>query len=716
VILRRLAAVVSLAGGVACARAPEARRDLLVAAEGELRSDAVDLAFFDREGELGQRGLGALEGRGEASLAWMTSRRARLRLPFRSASDKQLRFRARCHDSLGPELPLSVTLNDTHVADLSLTVDAREYRVLLPSAAQIPGDNVLSLETPRQRVPAAGDADRRALAAALSELDVRPLSAAPEAAPPRWQDDRLALPAGSSFSCYLRVPERARLRVSASSERGGATLRVSLADDERSEALAALDAGASRELDLAAWAGRLARLEVAAERGQARLEELALLSPAATRASTPLMPAQPPNVIVYLVDTLRADRLGAYGHASPTSPRFDAFAREALLFEDAWAQASWTRPATGSLLTGLYPGFHGADREDRALAPEATTLAEALKAAGYRTAAVVANHLVGGRFGFDQGFDDWNGGDDALYGAPAALLGERALRWIDGGGGRFFLYLHTLEPHSPYAPEPAYAAPFELPRYAGSRDTRGLLRLGQLGQLAPEGLRFLESQYDGEIRQNDAAFGALLEGLRARGLLERSVVVFTADHGEELLDHGGTEHAKTLYQELLRVPLAVRLPRAIHGGVRVTAPVQQIDLLPTLLGLAGVAPPGGLPGRDLSAGWLAAEEPPAEPPLLFAEERFTVVSKAAVRSGSLKLILNSDGAALWRAGSQLELYDLASDPGERRNVAAQSPVRTAYLRRELERFRKQSSSARKGRAITLTPGEVDQLRALGYVQ
>jgi choline-sulfatase len=420
------------------------------------------------------------------------------------------------------------------------------------------------------------------------------------------------------------------------------------------------------------------------------------------------------------VDTLRADHLGAYGEKAPTSPRFDAFAREAVLFEDAWAQASWTRSATASIFTGLHVGAHGVDREDRALPPSAVTLAERLREAGYRTGAFVGNHLLGGRFGFEQGFEVWNGGDASLYGAPASSLGERALRWLDSGRGPFLLYVHTMEPHAPYTPSAEDAAPFALPAYEGNRDTRALLRLGQLGQLSPEGLRFLESQYRGEIHQNDRAFGAFLDALRARGLLDSTLVVFLADHGEELLDHGGTEHAKTLYQELVRVPLAVRLPGGRRGGKRERTPVEQIDLLPTLLRFAGVKRPEGLPGRDLSALWLGAEAAEAASPLMFSEERFAVVDKYAARAGAMKLILNNDGQELWRAGTHEELYDLDRDPAERANLAGSRPVTVAFLRQELDRFRALQAAllARggSGGALRLTPEEQEQLRALGYVK
>jgi arylsulfatase A-like enzyme len=240
------------------------------------------------------------------------------------------------------------------------------------------------------------------------------------------------------------------------------------------------------------------------------------------------------------------------------------------------------------------------------------------------------------------------------------------------------------------------------------------LRLGQLGQLSAEGLRFLRAQYEGEVRQNDRAFGALIDGLRARGLLDRTVVVFTADHGEEFLEHGGTEHTKTLYQELVRVPLVVRVPGK-PGGTRERGTVQQIDLMPTILALTGRPAPRPLPGRDLSARLAGAQGPVSAAPVLLSEERFAVVDKLAARAGDLKLIFNNDGPALWRAGSHVELYDLARDPLERANLAPLRPIAVAFLERRLEAFRKAQAPG-AAPSVALSSDEREQLRALGYVQ
>jgi arylsulfatase A-like enzyme len=692
-------------------------------AEAELRSDELDLAYLASDPSFERRGWSRLEGPPGRRTAWAQGRRSRLRLPFHSAGDKQLTLRARAHESLGPVLPLSVLLNGVPLGQITLTPAEQEFRVVVPASAQSRGDNLLELAAPRQRVPPPGDADRRELVAAFSAIAVRPLGRIARSGPPAAAGTRLALPPSSSLAYYLRVPPGARMAISAQGGEGGRSRIVGSLEDDAGRATVVdlpLDPGrsATKEVGLEQNAGALARLELA-NPGPGGIVWLSLARLTVPAAATP--PSRPPlaatsrpNVVLYVVDTQRADYLGAYGHAAPTSPRLDAFARDSVLFEDAWAQASWTRSAMASVLTGLHVQGHGVDREDRVLSASAHTLAEALRAGGYRTGAFVANHLLGGRFGFDQGFDAWNPVTPSLYGAPAADLVRAALGWVDSGPRPFFLYVHTMEPHAPYTPSEEDLRPFAAEGYRGPTDTRALLRLGQLGTLDPAGLAFLRSRYQGEVRQNDRAFGGLLDGLRSRGLTEATAVVFTADHGEEFLEHGGTEHAKTLYQELVRVPLVVRVPAAPRRGARERAPAQQIDLMPTILGLAGL-PAGPLPGRDLTAH--LAGEPPRDPaPILFSEERFAVVDKLSVRAGDLKLIFNNDGPALWRAGSHLELYDLARDPGEKVNLVEKRPIAAAFLQRRLAAFRNAQPRAGAAESVSLSSAEKEQLRALGYAQ
>jgi len=720
--LLRAAGVLAMAAGAgACAPARPVAVDLVRSfPEAELRADAMDLAALASDPGFERRGWSRLEGPAGRRTAWAHGARSRLRLPFQSKGDKELRLRVRAHESLGPSLPLTLTVNDAPLGEVTLSPSEQEFRLVIPSGIQARGDNVLEISAPRRRVPPAGDPDRRELFASFAALEVRPIGARSGLGLPVLDGGRLALPASSAAGYYLRVPAGARLMVEAQGGQSPARLTARLEDDERAAVLfdETLPAGgtARREFGLEDRAGSIVRLELsnAAADGMVWVTAARVTVPAAAKEK-PRPPRQgaPPNIVLFVADTLRADYLGAYGHAAPTSPRLDAFARQAVLFEDAWAQATWTRSAVASVLTGLHVGSHGVDREDRVLPPSAVTVTESLRAAGYKTGAFVANHLLGGRFGYDQGFDAWNPGKQTLYGAPAADLVREALAWLDSGQRPFFLYVHTMEPHAPYTPSEDDLRPFAGEAYTGATDTRALLRLGQLGTLTPEGLRFLRSRYQGEVHQNDRAFGALLDGLQGRGLEDSTVVVFTADHGEEFLEHGGTEHAKTLYQELVRVPLVARVPGG-RQGAREKATVQQIDLMPTLLALAGLPAPGTLPGRDLR-GWLEpGPAPEAAPPVLFSEERFAVVDKAAARAGGLKLIFNNDGPALWRAGAHLELYDLARDPLEKTNLAGSHPIAVAFLERRLQSFRNAQAAA--AQSVALSASEKEELRALGYAQ
>jgi arylsulfatase A-like enzyme len=686
--------------------------------DAELRSDALDLPFLLAQGGLARSGW--LEQEGTRPL-WSRRTQASLQLPFCSTADKELRLRAYAHRELGPELPLTVSLNGGSLGTVVLGPAEREFRLLVPSGQQIEGDNTLELAVPRRFESGKSRREERPRAVALVALETRPLGGQQQT-PPTLREGRLWLPPGASAAFYVLWRPGAEVRLEAEGQTRAGRLRAALETDSGTQALGeiVLRAGRLGRLD-----GRpgiacsgFARVKLTSDGEGALTLDRARLN-ASGAAVAPALPSQRlparPNVVVFLVDTLRGDHLGAYGHPGPISPAFDAFAGQAILFSDAWAQAPWTRPAVASIFTGLHAGTHGVSGPNALLVPRLTTLAEGLKQAGLATAAFVANHVIQDRYGFGQGFDTWNGGDRKLYGQPAAALVARALAWVDGAQRPFFLYVHTLEPHAPYDPPDEDWAPFRPAGIKGPVDSRKLLAIETPS--AEDG-RVLNSLYDGEVRENDHAFGALIEGLRSRGLLDDSLVVFTADHGEEFLDHGGLQHGYTLYQELMRVPLAVRLPGARRGGSRDAVPVRQVDLMPTLLALVGAPPVAGVQGRDLSARWLGGSA--LEMPELYSEVEFGGVDKLSLRAGMLKLILNRDRTRFWRAGSRLELYDLASDPGERRNLAAQRPVAAGYLRVRAEALARAHAQLRArwntGKTQELTPEEVEQLRALGYVQ
>ncbi len=379
--------------------------------------------------------------------------------------------------------------------------------------------------------------------------------------------------------------------------------------------------------------------------------------------------AQPPCVIIYLVDTLRPDHLDPYGYDGATSPRLAAFARDAVLFRRAYSPSSWTKPAVASIMTSLYPLEHGAMEKRDRLSDRTTTAAERFRAAGFETAAFVSSPWIIPAFGFDRGFEHFdvvthNGGVKGTQ-APQIFDALESF-WKDRSADKpLFLYIHTKEPHAPYAPparyrrgeQPGENAMMEKDVTAGTRDEAIAL-------------------YDGEIRYNDDYFGRLLDLLAADSLYDRSVIVYTADHGEEFLEHGDTGHGKRLWEELVRVPLLIKFPGERGGGSAVDDPVSLLDILPTLLDAAGVP----LTGDSLSGRTLAAA---ASPPFqmakrdLFMEEPRDAVELIAVRRGDYKAILRT------RPKESFLLFDLARDGSEKTDIAAEKSSLAAELRSEL---------------------------------
>lgn len=712
----------ALVAGLGCRKKDQGPGlDLIGAfATAERRSDSWDGVGVCAGSSEDCPGFSPLERNGAERWIWMESRRASIRLPVHSTVDKVVRFRVHAHPSLAPAVELKVSWNGASLGSFRVGVPRAEFRVAVPASAQLPGDNFLSFESSAHRIPARGEADRRTLVVAFSELALMPASGSEQATIPERVESELQLPPQTSLVYHWRARASSELHFRGTSASGEAGLDLRVDDDSRNRSTVRERISRSRTLtiQLTLEAGAIVRL-VMANTGPAtlRLSEARISWPAEPPRPPVKLPLRP-NVVLYLVDTLRADVLGAYGFKGPTSPRFDAFARESLLFEDASAQAPWTRASVASLFTGLLVSEHGVDREHRALAASRETIAERLKASGYRTCAFVANHLVDPRFGFAQGFDTWNEGGESFHDRPAVELVHRGLRCVSSGEGPFLLYIHANEPHSPYEPTAASRGLFDSKSYRGSKDTKALLRLGQIGTLAPDGLEFLKRRYRGEVRDSDTAFGRLVDGLRERGQLDRSVVVFTADHGEEFREHGGTEHAKTLYQELIRVPLAVRLPGHSAPVGRVAGAVELIDLVPTLSSLLDLSPKTGLrpvSGRDRSGEWLVRSTLAGEEPVRFAEARFQGTDKISARAGRFKLIVNNDDPVLWRAGVKREAYDVGADPGERANIVDRLPVTIGFLLRSLEAMRLAARASGDGEDMKLTPEDKERLKALGYI-
>ncbi len=359
---------------------------------------------------------------------------------------------------------------------------------------------------------------------------------------------------------------------------------------------------------------------------------------------TPGSPKVPPNIILYVVDTVRADSLACYGHPVVQTPSIDQLAEDGVLFENAYSQTSWTRPSFASMLTSLYPDAHGTQtREDR-LDDVVLTLPEALKKHGYATAAIVTNPNIGSFFGFAQGFDQYMELYDRRQPGPVTALELTASSeqvtavakdWMASVEQPFFLMILTVDPHEPYVP----AAQFD--RYGGGY--AGSVKSGTLQAINRRDLTHADQQrirslYLGEITHNDTSFGDLRRYLAERALDKQTIVVFTSDHGEELWEHGMRGHGYQLYVESLHVPLIIAYPGVVKAGERFRPTVESIDIFPTVFELANLPIPPGLQGRSLF-GRDATDEVAT-----FARLETPRASHASVRDYPWKLIrdLKSD--------------------------------------------------------------------------
>jgi len=423
-------------------------------------------------------------------------------------------------------------------------------------------------------------------------------------------------------------------------------------------------------------------------------------------------PPAPRNVLLVSIDTLRADRLGSYGYARDTSPTLDRLAARGTLFENASAPSGWTVPSHASLLTGLYSRSHGMRFGGDRLARGVVTLAETLSRRGFATGAIVNVLLLAHGNGFERGFESFHHVPAASSPAGAAdVVNRHALEWIAGRGEEpWFLFLHYYDVHSDYDPLPQYRELFEEP-YAGGLDgSTAQLKQVRLGErsASPADARHLVDLYDAGVRQLDAALGRLMEGLEERGALARTLVGVTSDHGEEFMEHGDVLHGRTLYQELVHVPLILAGP-GVARGERVTTPVSLVDVAPTLTALLGVPAHGEFEGVSLfpPRSVVAA----ADRPLFFETDHWLgrrgANFRRAVRRGDQKLHFD-------RLSRRFELYDLAADPGELEDLAAARPELVARLQADLEPYLQQPGPAGAGDAPS--PELLEKLRELGYAR
>ncbi len=440
--------------------------------------------------------------------------------------------------------------------------------------------------------------------------------------------------------------------------------------------------------------------------------------------------AGPPNILLISIDSLRADHLSCYGYKRNTSPVLDELAGSGALFENTVSTTSWTLPAHMSLLTSMDISVHGVGHDGVSLHPSIGTVTQQIKQAGYETAGFCSSPYLNPAFGFDRGFDLYRNIDlednkikdtirppaeerDAVHeDITSPRITELAINWIDKHRSRpFFLFLHFWDVHYDYIPPAPYDKLFD-PDYQGKIDGKDYMHNDAINpDMDPRDLEHIIALYDGEIASVDYHIGLIVKELKKLGVFNRTLIVVTADHGDEFFEHGGKGHRNTLYDEVTMVPLIIHLPDKITSSRRIPNQVSIIDIAPTILDLAGITVPSWMQGASLSPLLRGGDQPDDRHALL---ELGGVLK--ALRSNSWKLIFNAQAL-------QTIIFNLKDDPGENDPIGITDFPEWTRINRifydRLKEDRGLSQAYRRGKtggSVNLSPEQQQRLKSLGYIK
>ncbi len=442
------------------------------------------------------------------------------------------------------------------------------------------------------------------------------------------------------------------------------------------------------------------------------------------------------NVILVVIDSLRADHVGCYGYAKPTTPALDAFAAKHVRFTQSYATSSWTLPSHVSMFTGLYEDVHRAYSPNCSLDSDNVLLAEVLRQAKYDTHAIVCAPFLRAAYLIDRGFVNYDE-EIARTKRPnvrqiktSRRVTDKALDYLkkrEKNGGPFFLFVHYWDVHYDYNPPPEYTKLFD-PDYRGTITADNYSRRDDIVPgIDPRDLQHIVALYDGEIRYVDDHLRELLTWLERSPLAKNTAIIITSDHGEEFLEHRSTGHNFTCYEELTRVPLVIAAPWLTPRSRTVDTLVENVDLFPTILALAGVRqPPGKINGYDLLPLITAGQAPSRN--FFYCETRAgrrygwhgTQGMWSSVRDVNGLKVLKFRG----RGERATEMYDLAADPGEQADLSASPSETGSRLDQTLEQLRAAHNHLARERNLDFQEptaelrdaGVNDQLKTLGYVQ
>lgn len=435
-----------------------------------------------------------------------------------------------------------------------------------------------------------------------------------------------------------------------------------------------------------------------------------------------------PNVVIFLIDSLKRDHLGVYGYERNTSPVIDMLAQEGIVYYNAISQCSWTSPSVSSLFTALYPSVHGVvhrgSKKSHCLDYRLITLAEVFKNEGYSTGAFVANPNIIPGLQYHQGFDEFFAEYLREPDLRAPELNERAYQWIASNRKTpFFTYIHYMDVHTPYRPPEPYDKIFQS-EFTKSLEKEEFYSLKNGGKESTKNnIDFFIDQYDGEIRFTDFHIGKFLELLDKLRVLENTIIIVTSDHGEQFFEHGNHGHGWSLYGEEIRIPLVIRFPKSVANQINPQCRVGLIDLSKALMKMVGYGLPYGSHGEDLfnmGATFLKRN--------LFSEDLMPIlknVEEKGIKYEPNRIMINPKNLKAFfslKSRHVYELYDLNHDSSERKNIEAKhSDLRLAienYIR-AWEKKRKQEKSliGLREKSIDISdPDELNRLKALGYIK
>jgi len=540
----------------------------------------------------------------------------------------------------------------------------------------------------------------------------------------------LAVRTPTTLSFFVKVPPSGKLGfgVGVSGDKpkaASATVAITSEDGTRKQLFKQQLAASWRDevLALDAYAGKLVRLDLSAE-GEVGMGRVAWSTPALLipqqKLEKPRKTAK--NVVVVLIDTMRARSLKAFNPGSRVkTPVLDAIAAEGAVFDATQAPENWTKPSTASLLTGLFPATHGAKTDAAAVPKGATLLSESLKEAGFTTGSFIANGYVSDKFGFNQGWDHYTNYIREKKSTEAENVFKEAGDWVEKHKDeRFFAYVHTIDPHVPYDPPEQFLRMYQKGEYTGAVSPRKTPdQLAEAKKNPPKitfnaaDKQYLNDLYDGEASYHDHYLGLFVERLKKLGLYDDTVFVVTADHGEELDEHGSWGHGHSVYQELLWIPYILRLPGVVPAGKRISEAVSTMTIFPTVLEAVGVAPPSVLEDRSVLT-WVRGGAQPAVP-VAFSD---FLDDRRVIRVGRWKLILR---------GTNETMFDLQSDPTEQKELdRSKHPIAARYTTLMLGQFlgardRRHWLGGSQGQGVKLEKENAaiddtlrEQLKAIGY--